>query len=261
MGPSGVFQLYWGEGAVLAAAIHDGHGIRPELHQFLRLDGSTRLREEDPYTGLLTDIVPSRIIGLRSRFEVDLNRPRDKAVYRRPEDAWGLEVWRAPLPPAAVDFSLEMYDQFYRILRSVLDAKLQQYRRIVVLDIHSYNHRRDGPAATPACPEENPEINIGTGTMDRAFAAPLIDRFLSELRASTIGGRSPDVRENVKFQGGYFSRWIHENYPGRGIALAIEFKKTFMDEWTGECDLRRLSEIREALASTLPGLEQELDRL
>ena len=30
----------------------------------------------------------------RSRFEVDLNRPREEAVYRVPEDCWGLDVWR-----------------------------------------------------------------------------------------------------------------------------------------------------------------------
>jgi hypothetical protein len=37
-------------------------------------------------------VAPTHIIVTRSRFEVDLNRPRDKAVYRCAADAWNLDV-------------------------------------------------------------------------------------------------------------------------------------------------------------------------
>jgi hypothetical protein len=39
------------------------------------------------------------MITHRSRFEVDLNRPRREAVYRIPEDAWGLDIWRDEVLP------------------------------------------------------------------------------------------------------------------------------------------------------------------
>ncbi len=65
---------------------------------------------------------------------------------------------------------------------------------------------------------------------------PLADRFMSELRGFDFLGRHLDVRENVKFRGGHLSGWIHETFPDSGCALAVEIKKFFMDEWTGDAD-------------------------
>ena len=61
-----------------------------------------------------------------------------------------------------------------------------------------------------------------------------------------------DVRENVRFRGRQLAAWTHARYPDRGIVLALEFKKTFMDEWTGEVDRARLDELARALAGTVP---------
>jgi hypothetical protein len=109
-----------------------------------------------------------------------------------------------------------------------------------------------------ADPAGNPEINVGTGTVDRARWGALVDRFCADLVAASPPGRQLDVRENVKFQGGWMSRWIHQTFPETGCALAIELKKTFMDEWTGEVDDARLAEITGAVAATLPGLVESL---
>jgi len=70
-----------------------------------------------------------------------------------------------------------------------------------------------------------------------------------------------DVRENVKFQGGYFSSWVNSTFAGAGCALAVEFKKVFMDEWTGEPDEQALVRMERGLSRTLPGLVEELRRL
>ena len=43
--------------------------------------------------------------------------------------------------------------------------------------------------------------------------------------------------------------------------LALEFKKTFMDEWTGVPDDAAIACARTNLAATLPGLTEELGRL
>jgi hypothetical protein len=67
-----------------------------------------------------------------------------------------------------------------------------------------------------------------------------------------------DVRENVRFLGGNFCRWIHRTFPTKACALAVEFKKFFMDEWTGEVDRRQLQELRSALESTRRGLIEAL---
>ncbi len=79
-----------GQEPIVATAIHDGHELRPDVANLVALSDSDRLREEDPFTGIWTTIVGSRMVCSRSRFEVDLNRPRATAVYKKPEDAWGL---------------------------------------------------------------------------------------------------------------------------------------------------------------------------
>jgi N-formylglutamate amidohydrolase len=250
------------EGPLVATAVHDGHAVRPQVAELLALDEAQRLREEDPFTGEWTSMAPTRVVGLRSRFEVDFNRPRDRAVYLTPEQAWGLTVWRWTPPDDLVRQSLAEYDAFYAGMGRLLDEKARSHGKFVVFDLHTYNHRRDGPDAPPADPRENPEINLGTGTMPRQRWAPLVDRFMADLRAGDPQERRPlDVRENVRFRGGYFSQWVHETYPDTGCALAIEVKKFFMDEWTGSPDRRLIASIARALSATVPGVLDELSRL
>jgi hypothetical protein len=189
---------------------------------------------------------------------VDLNRPRDQAIYRTPEQAWGLKVWREAPSAELVNASLREYDDFYSATGTLLRQLIEEHGQVVVYDLHTYNHRRDGANAPPAEAIENPEVNIGTGTMDRPFWAPIVNRFISDLRAFDFNGRNLDVRENVKFQGGGFGRWIHATFPRRVCAISIEFKKFFMDEWTGEADLDEVERIFRALRSTLPGVTEEL---
>ena len=248
-----------GAGPLAALAVHDGHDLRPEVAEWMLLDRATRHREEDPFTGNWTTLAPNWAVVHRSRFEVDINRPREGAVYRRPADAWGLEVWRHGVPPGLFERSLQLHDQFYQELRGLFDVMARKHRRFVVLDLHTYNHVRAGRDVA-ADATENPEINIGTGTMDRARWAHVVDRFIDDLRAFDFLGRRLDVRENVRFQGGYVPKWLHTNYPAQGCALAVEVKKFFMDEWTGHCDETQYSAIYEALQSTIPGLMEEISR-
>ena len=67
-------------------------------------------------------------------------------------------------------------------------------------------------------------------------------------------------RENVAFQGrGEQTRFIHSEFPASGCAIAVEFKKFFMDEWTGEPDGEALDAARAMIRSTLPLLEETLE--
>lgn len=236
-------------GQLVAAAVHTGHGLRPEVADAMVLDEAVRLREEDPFTDVIGSSAPARAVAHRSRFEVDLNRPRDTAVYRRPEDCWGLHVWREdPLDEAVVGRSLQVYDAFYADLAERLD-EVAARGPFVVYDVHSYNHRRDGEDDLGADPVENPEVNLGTGTVDARFG-PVVDTFRASLAAQEVHGHRLDVRENVKFEGRALAWWVHGRYPGRGLCLALEFKKTFMDEWTGQVDEAHLAQLRDALAAT-----------
>lgn len=244
---------------VVATAIHAGHAVRAEVADLLALDAAERRREEDPFTDLWTTVAPSRVVGTHSRFEVDLNRARNGSVYRTPDEAWGLSVWRESLPDAVVERSLARYDAFYGAMGELFDEMHDRWGAFAVLDLHSYNHRRNGPSVAPAASEENPEVNIGTSTLDRNRFGRALANFCEALRAP-VDGEALDVREDVKFRGGHFSRWIHSRYPGEVCSLAIEFKKTFMDEWTGEPDDARIELIARRLTAAVPVMLAELGR-
>lgn len=230
----------------LAVALHGGWHLRPEVAARIALDRAQRRHEEDPYSAAWTDISPNRVVVLRSRFEVDMNRPPDEAVYLEPEDAWGMSLWRSPPSRGLVTRSREEHARFYATMRYVLDTLVRRNERVLVLDLHTYNCRREGPNARPADPAYNPDLNVGTGSMPERWA-PVVDAFIGAAAACRVDGVPVDVRENVRFRGRYLAQWVHETYPTSACAIAVEVKKTFMDEWTGQVDLGRLWAWREVL--------------
>jgi hypothetical protein len=254
------WEIVHGDGPLVAIALHHGNAVREEIEPLLAIAESDRLREEDPFTGRWTVIAPNRVVCHQSRFEVDLNRPREKAVYLTPRDSWGLRVWKTELPEDVVDRSRSLYDRFYHEWEKLLRSLVERFDRLVVYDLHSFNHRRLGPNSSPENSTRNPEVNLGTGTMDRHRWAPVIDRFIDDLRRFDYHGRQLDVRENVKFSGGEFAKWTHAHFPSSVCVLSIEFKKFFMDEWTGELFPRESETIRKALLSTVPGILEELEQ-
>src|SRR3546814_6492062 len=160
-----------------------------------------RLREEDPFTGHAIVDVPTHVIAGRFRFEVDPNRAEEIAVYRTPDQSWGMQVWSAPPGHVLVKRSLASHRAFYRMMGGMLDEIEREHGRFVLLDIHSYNYRRDGPDGDPAPQDEAPDINIGTFSMPRERWAFLLDPLMEAMRASDFGSRKLDVRENIAFQG------------------------------------------------------------
>ena len=247
---------------IVATALHCGHALRADLKENMALDESERLREEDPFTNIFTQIIKNRIVDSHTRFEVDLNRPRDKAVYRYPDDAWGLHIWHTALSPSEIKKSLSSYDLFYQEMKTYFSAIIKEYGYVVVLDIHSYNHRRSGPGRPYDDPLLNPEINVGTRTLENPRKwNHLIESVIEEMRAYDYLGRHLDIRENIKFYGGYFAQWIHENFYPNACVLSIEFKKFFMDEWSGKADTKQIEEIKKMLKTILPVIETELEKV
>ena len=240
---------------LIATAVHNGHDLRPDLAGLTGIDEATRLREEDPHTGRISSRFSNSVVVHRSRFEVDLNRDRHEAVYTGPEDAWGLEVWRRNLTEGEMSASLALYDRFYGDLARALDRLVAESGGFVLYDIHSYNHRRLGPDGPPDPGEESPVVNLGTGSLPVKWK-PVADAFVESLRSDTYDDAHLDVRENVRFEGRHLAGWVHENYGDVGCALAIELKKVFMDEWTGEVDHDRMSQLGDALVASAPAVRK-----
>ncbi len=250
-----MYTLIKGSSPIVATAIHEGHDTREELTGLFNLSDDERLREEDPFTAKWLHVSDNNIIVHHSRFETDVNRPRDKAIYIKPGDAWGLKVWKNDLQQEIIDRSLKLYDDFYKQVKEYFDSLFLLHDKILVYDIHSYNHRREAKDIA-ADPVENPEINIGTKNMDHEIWQPLIQVIIDTFKHFDFDGRHLEVRENIKFKGGYFGQWLFEQYGKKICPVSIEFKKFFMDEWTGkpfEKDIKLINEL--LLESKGPVLE------
>jgi hypothetical protein len=259
IGENALWSIERGLSPIVATAIHEGHGARSDLQSLYALGHDERLREEDPYTEFTIRDVPNRIVFHRSRFEVDLNRSSDGAIYLSPEQAWGLKVWSDALSPQQIETSLEIHAAYYDMLLGFLTGIERQFGGFVLLDIHSYNHRRGGPGSAPTPQADAPDINIGSFSMDRMRWAPVVDALITHFRSFEINGRPLDVRENIAFQGkGEQTRFVHANFRSTGCAIAVEFKKIFMDEWTGEPDTAVLDKLRQMITAAVPVLEKTL---
>jgi hypothetical protein len=71
-----------------------------------------------------------------------------------------------------------------------------------------------------------------------------VEDLRKNLDGKKFGNYSLDVRTDVKFPGGRLPRFLHERFPDRLICPAIEFKKIFMNEWSGKLNPVALCEIR-----------------
>ncbi|KRG70683.1 hypothetical protein ABB29_05310 [Pseudoxanthomonas dokdonensis] len=252
------WDLVIGHGPVLVTAIHDGHAIRNSLLPHLAIDEASRRREEDPMTAALTRAGDVRLVARQSRFQVDLNRPRHKCISSDPADTWGLQIWKPGLPGAELDASMREHDQFYTLVRALIDALLKQWGKVLLVDVHSYNHRRDGPQGPVAPMLGNPDIELGVTTLDRTRWGSVAKRFADVLRDHPINDAKPDVRENIRFPtGGYFPEWVYATYGDKVCTISPEYKKIFMDEWTGKLDIAALEHCRDGLQHAIDAVRPE----
>jgi hypothetical protein len=97
-----------------------------------------------------TTVADTQIVVKRSRFEFDLNRPREQAVYLSLEDAWGLSIWHTLPSEEIVVRSLAECDAFYATVQQVFTNLEQRFGRFVVFDLYTYNHCREGLEALRA---------------------------------------------------------------------------------------------------------------
>lgn len=92
---------------------------------------------------------------------------------------------------------------------------------------------------------------------DRDRWSPLIDRFMGDLSSVSFLGRQLDVRENIKFRGGWFPEFVHQRFPETACVISVEVKKFFMNEWTGVADRKAVSELYRLSRYATAGLLQE----
>ncbi|SDS42802.1 N-formylglutamate amidohydrolase [Formosa sp. Hel1_31_208] len=203
------------------AAVHDGHQFRKELWGNCIHTDYERWYEEDPETKNMVITHPILIAGCDSRFEYDLNRPPEEAVF---ETAWGKQLWHKPLSEEKKTKSFQKHDNFYRVTHALI-AKLEELFGVcVVYDIHSYNWKRWDRVV--------PTWNLGTSNVDNERFGDDIELWRQELSEFHF---PHEIRSTAKindtfFGNGYFLKYITKTFKNT-LVLATEIAKVYCDEY------------------------------
>ena len=202
----------------IGTAIHHGHRVPPPMSELLLLSEEERRFEEDPYTGDLIETLPITLVVNDSRYFYDLNRHPDTCIY---QEAWGKKVWSRSLDEGEIEMIREMHNCYYRILSCLLARLEEDFSRIILYDLHSYNYSRINGEA--------PLFNIGTHYIDDNYL-PFLERLKNDLSTITLPGvRNRSVFDEV-FQGrGHQAAFIHTTHP-KSLCVPLEIKKVFMSE-------------------------------
>lgn len=205
----------------VCGAVHDGHQFRKELWENCLHTEYERWYEEDPETKNMVISHPILIAGCDSRFEYDLNRDPENAVF---ETAWGKQLWKQPLPEAQKVKSIKKHASSYKVVHALISKIEEKFGVCVVYDMHSYNWKR--------WDREVPTWNLGTSNIDN-------ERFGDQVEAWRQALSTIELPHNIKqtakindtFQGnGYFLKYITTNFKNT-LVLATEIAKVYCDEY------------------------------
>lgn len=205
----------------VCGAVHDGHQFRKELWDNCLHTEYERWYEEDPETKTMIASHPIVIAGCDSRFEYDLNRTPEEAVF---ETAWGKQLWKQPLPQDKKQKSLNKHVNFYKVVHALIAKLEEKFGICVVYDMHSYNWKR--------WDREVPTWNLGTSNIDNDRFGEMVEQWRQYLSKIELPHNiKPTSKINDTFQGnGYFLKFITNNFKNT-LVLATEIAKVYCDEY------------------------------
>jgi uncharacterized protein (TIGR02421 family) len=205
-------------------AIHNGFNLRTELRDICLLNEKERWYEEDPYTLHFISSMPIVISGCDTRYEYDLNREQESAVYET--EAWGKKVWKNKLSRDQKKRSISKHKNFYKLVDAVLAEITSIYDSALAFDIHSFNYKR--------LKKDAPVFNIGTTYINSKLYRNDIDFWIKQLEQINLPNIQNRVAENEVFFGkGYLLKHITDKYENV-LVFATEIKKIYCDEESGE---------------------------
>lgn len=224
------------------AAIHDGHQFRKELWDNCIHTEYERWYEEDPETKHMVQTQPIVLAGCDSRFEYDLNRAPEDAVF---ETAWGKQLWHQPLSEAMKTKSLNKHTNFYKVAHALIEILEQKFGFCTVYDMHSYNWKR--------WDRDVPTWNLGTSNIDNQRFGGVIEdwrKSLSDIRFPYSIASTSLI--NDTFQGnGYFLKYITRTFKNT-LVLATEIAKVYCDEYEQVVFPKVVKKVEEELKMRIP---------
>lgn len=224
----------------VCTAIHDGGQMRDDVLEKCSLSNYERWYEEDPHTAEFIGNFPIIVQGCDSRFEYDLNRPPESAIY---EEAWGKNVWSTPLSESQKQRSLGKHHAFYEVFEALIQKLESKFKKCIVYDMHSYNWKRwDRPV---------PVFNIGAEKIDQEKFGAYVESWRNELSLIELVDIHNYTAINDVFYGrGYLLSFVTEKFKNT-LVLATEVSKIYCDELTGESFPEVINQIKEGFKNAI----------
>lgn len=226
----------------ICAGIHDGHQFRESLWDNCMHTEYDRWYEEDPCTKQMVQSHPIVISGSDSRFEYDLNRPEETAIF---DTAWGKQLWKKPLTDDEKLRSLLKHANFYKVVHALITKIESIHNKVIVFDMHSYNWKRWERAV--------PTWNLGTSNIDNKRFGTIVNSWSAKLSTIKLPYDLPQTSLiNDTFQGnGFFLKYITQNF-NNTLVLATEISKIYCDELTGVIYPEVVKTVEEQLKQLIP---------
>ncbi len=202
---------------------HSGSKIRKEAKKNIAISQRKRKYQEDPHTEDFVVSMPIMAQGLDSRYEYDLNRSPENAIY---EEAFGYKVWKKALTEAEKKKALQKHQNFYTVISVLLQKLESKFQACVVYDIHAFNYKK--------IERETPMFNIGTEKIDNRKFGNFVKSWQKELEKIQLPEIESTVKINDVFHGrGYLLEYITKNFSNT-LVLATEIKKVYCNEEKGD---------------------------
>ncbi|MEO1404094.1 MAG: N-formylglutamate amidohydrolase [Cyanobacteria bacterium J06635_1] len=216
MSTSFLVQNATGSHPIVASLPHSGLRLPDEMVQQLRPKYQAFLPHQDWHLTQLYDFLPSlgvtTIEAIYSRYVTDLNRALTKPYFgdfwRSPiaaKTAYGKLLYQhRPSEKAILDRLERYYKPYHSQLQVLLDKKIQQFGKVFLLDLHSFQ----GPITDDICLG-----NVNGKSCSETFISIVADAF------SAAGYQ---VVHNKTFNGGHITR--HYGQSPQIEALQIEVR-------------------------------------
>jgi len=201
-------------------AVHDGHQFRKDLWDNCIHTEYERWYEEDPETKNMVISHPILIAGCDSRFEYDLNRLPEEAVF---DTAWGKQLWKKPLQESEKAISMTKHTNFYKVVHALISKLEEKFGMCIVYDMHSYNWQR--------WDREVPTWNLGTSNIDTTRFGEEVERWRAMLESIKLPNNIKQTAKvnNTFYGNGYFLKFITNTFKNT-LVLATEIAKVYCDE-------------------------------
>lgn len=214
---------------VLLLTLHSGTWIPEPIEKKLSVSRKKRKCEEDAasdriYRKLVLENAGIWIDNKQSRFVIDFNRSRKRAIYADNSEEWLDVVWKKELTKEDEEAIHSSYRECYFTLTKLLDS----YTFNIIFDGHTMNDRPG-----------RPDISIGTKYIP-SFYMPIV----RELRQRLSGMGYEKVSLNKPYKGGNILRWMRVKFPNIFIFSMEINKRLYSPDGisTNEKSVKKLSD-------------------